>query len=91
MQKTRTEECNVRLIFDRNTLELEEVIPIDPNAAVDSNAKIQTDKKYPFLLNPLKCGTHQLEKLASKSYIYATGSPGCLCFRTTAGYIQICW
>ena len=69
----------VELVFD-DAGELTDVNPVDGGGK---------EKKKDIKISDLI--EKKLKKLTSHTFFYGSGSPGCVTYKTSSGYITICW
>jgi len=74
----------VELVFDNKTGELKDVRPIDKGVKKEVG-----DPKDSIDISHLQ--KKGLKKITLHRLLYASGSPGCSTYKTSYGYITICW
>ena len=74
------ESVKVEMIFDPETGELLDINPLE-------GKKTELGK----VINIESLQEAGLNKFTQGAYLYGWGSPGCVIYRTSRGYIRICW
>jgi hypothetical protein len=74
------ERIKIEMVFDQKTGELLDVIPLEGKRT-----------ELGMVIDAKELQEAGLKRFTHGSYLFGWGSPGCVVYKTSSGYVRVCW